>query len=192
MYRQTCPGFCFTFTVKIMQMTPNVQAAEDRSMGQSRPAQSKMANRDKELEEEIYDKVVDLTEYAKRQRWWNRLFGKNSGPVAEKYSVATQIAIGGVSGWCVGYLFQKVGKVAATSVGGGLLLLQIANHTGYIQVDWKRVEKDVNKAKKQLKKGTKQAGPELNTFVERSTEFVKKNIVVTSGFIGGFLLGLAS
>lgn len=26
---------------------------------------------------------------------------------------------------CVGYLFQKVGKVAATSVGGGLLLLQV-------------------------------------------------------------------
>lgn len=52
-----------------------------------------------EIEEEIYDKVVDLTEYAKRQRWWNRLFGKNSGPIAEKYSVATQIAIGGVSGW---------------------------------------------------------------------------------------------
>uniref|UniRef100_A0A3Q3WB71 FUN14 domain-containing protein 2 n=1 Tax=Mola mola TaxID=94237 RepID=A0A3Q3WB71_MOLML len=132
-------------------------------------------------EEEIYDKVVDLTEYAKRQRWWNRLFGKNCGPVAEKYSVGTQIAIGGLSGWCVGYLFQKVGKVAATSVGGGLLLLQIANNTGYIQVDWKRVEKDVNKAKKQLKKGTNQ-----------STQFVKQNIVITSGFIGGFLLGLAS
>lgn len=52
-----------------------------------------------DVEEEIYDKVVDLTEYAKRQRWWNSLFGKNSGPVAEKYSVATQIALGGVSGW---------------------------------------------------------------------------------------------
>ncbi|KAM6979162.1 FUN14 domain-containing protein 1 [Tautogolabrus adspersus] len=169
-----------------MQMTLNVQAAEDKRF--------KMANRDKakELEEEIYDKVVDLTEYAKQQRWWNRLFGKNSGPVAEKYSVATQIAIGGVSGWCAGYLFQKVGKVAATSVGGGLLLLQIANNSGYIQVDWKRVEKDVNKAKKQLKKGTNQAGPELNTFMEKTQVFVKKNIVVTSGFIGGFLLGLAS
>ncbi|XP_072253472.1 FUN14 domain-containing protein 1 [Leuresthes tenuis] len=169
-----------------MQMTADVQASEDS------PAHSKMANRDKELDEEIYDKVVDLTEYAKRQRWWNRLFGKNSGPVAEKYSVATQLAIGGVSGWCAGYLFQKVGKVAATSVGGGLLLLQIANNSGYIQVDWKRVEKDVNKAKKQLKKGTNQAAPELNTFFEKSTEFVKKNIVVTSGFVGGFLLGLAS
>nr|XP_020442618.1 FUN14 domain-containing protein 1-like [Monopterus albus] len=136
-----------------------------------------MADRNKELEDEIYDKVVDITEYAKRQRWWNRLFGQNSGPLAEKYSVATQLAIGGVSGWCAGYLFQKVGKVAAMSVGGGLLLLQIANNSGYIQVDWKRVEKDVNKAKKQLKKGTDQARPELKTFVEKSTEFVKKNVL---------------
>lgn len=45
--------------------------------------------------------------------------------------------------------------------------LQIANNTGYIQVDWKRVEKDVNKAKKQLKKNTDKAVPELNTFVEK-------------------------
>lgn len=44
---------------------------------------------------------------------------------------------------------------------------QIANNTGYIQVDWKRVEKDVNKAKKQLKKGANQAGPELNSFVDK-------------------------
>lgn len=29
------------------------------------------------------------------------------------------------------------------------------------------MEKDVNKAKKQLKQGTKKAGPELNTFVEK-------------------------
>uniref|UniRef100_A0A8C6TAS6 FUN14 domain-containing protein 2 n=1 Tax=Neogobius melanostomus TaxID=47308 RepID=A0A8C6TAS6_9GOBI len=151
-----------------------------------------MANSNKDLEDEIYDKVVDITEYAKRQRWWNRVFGKNSGPVAEKYSVATQIAIGGLSGWCTGYLFQKVGKVAATAVGGGLLMLQIANNSGYIQVDWKRVEKDVNKAKKQLKQGTNQASAELDTVFQKSTEFVKKNIVVTSSFVGGFLLGMAS
>ncbi|KAM9342555.1 FUN14 domain-containing protein 1 [Pholidichthys leucotaenia] len=151
-----------------------------------------MANRSKELEEEIYDKVVDLTEYAKRQPWYKRMFGKNSGPIAAKYSVATQVAIGGASGWCAGYLFQKVGKVAATAVGGGLLMLQIANNSGYIKVDWKRVEKDVNKAKKQLQKGTEQTVPELNTFFEKSSDFVKKNIVVTSSFIGGFLLGLAS
>ncbi|XP_046903816.1 FUN14 domain-containing protein 1 [Hypomesus transpacificus] len=150
-----------------------------------------MADREAENEEEVYE-VVDITEYARRQQWWGRLFGNNSGPMAEKYSVATQIAIGGVSGWCAGYVFQKVGKIAATAVGGGFLLLQIANNSGYVQVDWKRVEKDVNKAKKHLKKRADQAGPELNSFIEDSSEFVKKNVVVTSGFIGGFLLGLAS
>uniref|UniRef100_A0A673XE12 FUN14 domain containing 1 n=1 Tax=Salmo trutta TaxID=8032 RepID=A0A673XE12_SALTR len=142
--------------------------------------------------EDTYE-VVDLTQYARRQQWWGCLFGgNNSGPMAEKYSVATQIALGGVSGWCAGYLFQKVGKIAATAVGGGFLLLQIANHSGYVQVDWKRVEKDVNKAKRHLKKKADRAVPELNSFIDQSTEFVKTNIIVTSGFFGGFLLGLAS
>nr|XP_015218869.1 PREDICTED: FUN14 domain-containing protein 1 isoform X1 [Lepisosteus oculatus] len=136
--------------------------------------------------------VVDLSDYARRHQWWSRVFGQNSGPIAEKYSVATQIMMGGVTGWCAGYLFQRVGKIAATAVGGGFLLLQIANHSGYVQVDWKKVEKDVNKAKKHLKKKANKAAPEINSFIEESTEFVKKNIVLSSGFVGGFLLGLAS
>ena len=114
------------------------------------------------------------------------------GPMVEKYSVATQIVMGGVSGWCVGFLFQKVGKLAATAVGGGFLLLQIASHSGYVQIDWKRVEKDVNKAKRQIKKRANKAAPEINNIIEEATEFVKQNIVICSGFVGGFLLGLAS
>ena len=79
------------------------------------------------------------------------MFGRSSGPMVEKYSVATQIVMGGVTGWCVGFLFLKVGKLAETAVGGGFLLLQMASHTDYVQIDWKRVEKDVNKAKRQIK-----------------------------------------
>lgn len=120
------------------------------------------------------------------------MFGNNSGPIAEKYSVATQLMMGGVTGWCAGYLFQRVGKIAATAVGGGFLLLQIANHSGYVQVDWKKVEKDVNKAKKHLKKKANKAVPEINTFIEEATDFIKRNIVLSSGFVGGFFLGLAS
>ncbi|KAM6970758.1 FUN14 domain-containing protein 2 [Aplochiton taeniatus] len=145
-----------------------------------------------EKKDETFD-VMDLAEYAKKQRWWNRVFGKNnSGPIAEKYSVATQLAIGGVTGWCAGFLFQKVGKLAASAVGGGFFLLQIANHTGYIKVDWKRVEHDVNKAKKQLKLNTEKPTKEVRTKVDEVHTFVKKNIVLTGGFAGGFLLGLAS
>lgn len=43
--------------------------------------------------------MLDLTEYARRHHWWNRVFGRNSGPIVEKYSVATQIVMGGVTGW---------------------------------------------------------------------------------------------
>lgn len=46
------------------------------------------------------------------------------------------------------------------------LFSQIASHSGYVQVDWKRVEKDVNKAKKQLKKRANKAAPEINTLIE--------------------------
>lgn len=51
-----------------------------------------------ESEDELYE-VVDITEYARRHQWWSRVFGSNTGPIAEKYSVATQIMMGGVTGW---------------------------------------------------------------------------------------------
>ena len=54
------------------------------------------------------------------------------------------------------------------------------------------MEKDVNKAKRQIKKRANKAAPEINNIIEEATEFVKQNIVISSGFVGGFLLGLAS
>ncbi|CAO2613287.1 FUN14 domain-containing protein 2 [Lemmus lemmus] len=92
---------------------------------------------------------MDLTEFAKKQPWWRKLFGQETRSAGEKYSVATQLLIGGVTGWCTGFIFQKVGKLAATAVGGGFFLLQLVS-------------------------------------------FVKQNVLVTGGFFGGFLLGMAS
>ena len=51
-----------------------------------------------------------------------------------KAPVPKQLAVGGAAGWAAGYLTMKVGKMAATAVGGSLLLLQIAHHKGYIKV----------------------------------------------------------
>nr|XP_008119334.2 PREDICTED: FUN14 domain-containing protein 2 [Anolis carolinensis] len=141
------------------------------------------------------DEVLDLAEYTKRRPWWRKLFKPNSGSSAEKYSVASQLAIGGATGWCTGFIFQKVGKLAATAVGGGFFLLQVANHTGYIKVDWKMVERDVNKAKEQLKfrsSPNTELPPEVKTRVDEVIRFLKKNVILTGGFVGGFLLGLAS
>ncbi|KAJ8276769.1 hypothetical protein COCON_G00085210 [Conger conger] len=143
-----------------------------------------------ELRETSEEALSELTEYAKKQKWWKKVFGKDSGQ--DKSSVATQLVVGGITGWCAGYLFQKVGKLAAAAVGGGFILLQVANHTGYVTVDWKRVERDVNKAKRQLHLNTQRPPKEVRTKVEQAQMFVKKNMVLTGGFAGGFLLGLAS
>lgn len=43
--------------------------------------------------------------------------------------------------------------------------LQIAYNSGYIKVDWKRVEKDFDKAKEQLNQGPGEK--ELDTFVKK-------------------------
>lgn len=45
---------------------------------------------------------------------------------------------------------MKIGKVVATAVGGSLIILQIANHKGYINVNWAKVNKDLEKASKKL------------------------------------------
>ncbi|XP_032993601.1 FUN14 domain-containing protein 2-like [Lacerta agilis] len=141
------------------------------------------------------DDVLDLTKYTKNQPWWRKLFAPSSGSSAEKYNVATQLAIGGATGWCTGFIFQKVGKLAATAVGGGFFLLQLANHTGYIKVDWQMVERDVSKAKEQLKfrgSTTNQLTPGVKGQMDEVVSFLKKNVLLTGGFVGGFLLGMAS
>lgn len=55
---------------------------------------------DAESEDELYE-VVNITDYARRHQWWSRVFGNSTGPIAEKYSVASQIMMGGVTGWLV-------------------------------------------------------------------------------------------
>lgn len=68
-------------------------------------------------------------------------------------------------------------------------LIQIANHSGYVQVDWKKVEKDVNKAKKHLKKKANKAAPEINTFIEEvKVPVTKLALFFTLELISNYIL----
>ena len=49
-----------------------------------------------------------------------------------------------------GYLAMKIGKTVATAIGGSLILLQIASHKGYININWNKVNKDLEGASKKL------------------------------------------
>ena len=105
-----------------------------------------------------------------------------------KAPASKQLAVGAGTGWLVGYVTMKVGKAAATAVGGTLLLLQIAHHNGYIKVDWNKMTNDTtsiaDKVKDKLKLRSKSG-------FEKFQDFAKDNIYLAGGFTGGFFLGIA-
>lgn len=54
---------------------------------------------------------------------------------------------------------MKVGKAAALVVGGSIILLQIANHKGYIRVNWDRLNRQVDKITDKVEEKTSGQGP---------------------------------
>jgi len=104
-------------------------------------------------------------------------------------SVPRQMFIGGVSGWLTGFLAMKVGKVAATAIGGSIILFQVANHKGYINVNWNRLNRDVEKISKQIQA---EAGGKKKDLADKIRNVAKENSYAAVGFVGGFLIGLAS
>merc|ERR1719293_590296 len=100
-----------------------------------------------------------------------------------------QLAVGGVAGWAAGYVTMKAGKMAATAIGGSLLLLQIAHHKGYIKVDWNKMTNDSASMADRIKK---KLHIKSKSSFERFQEWSEKNIYLAGGFTGGFFLGIAS
>lgn len=97
------------------------------------PPSSRKSNKEEEEEEE--NGFINIDE---------GLIDKVLGDVG-KSSAAIQLIIGTISGWCTRFITMKIGKVAALTFGGGIILLQIANHQGYINVNWDKVYKQVDK-----------------------------------------------
>jgi len=83
---------------------------------------------------------------------------------------------------------MKVGKVAATAIGGGILLFQFANHKGYINVNWNRLNRDVEKISKKIQT---EAGGKKD-WADKIRNVANENSYTAVGFVGGFLIGLAS
>jgi len=100
-----------------------------------------------------------------------------------------QMAVGGMTGWLAGYTTMKLGKMAATAIGGTLLVLQIAHHKGYIKVNWDKMTNDSTSMADKLKK---KLHIKSKTGMQKFQDFASKNIYVAGGFTGGFFLGIAS
>ncbi|KAK3730171.1 hypothetical protein QZH41_016002 [Actinostola sp. cb2023] len=108
-----------------------------------------------------------------------------------------QIGIGGLSGWVLGTLCKRVGKMTLSAIGGGLLIIQIASRTGYIRINWNKVEKDMktvsHEVEKEVYKIAQGASNEnkVVSWSKRGYAYAQRNVAAGGGFAAGFLLGLA-
>lgn len=100
-----------------------------------------------------------------------------------------QAIIGSSSGWLTGFTLVKFGRYAGFSMGASILLIQLGHHYGYINIDWKNVNRDLKKAKAEVEKQASTHLPDLNARIQNG---IKDNAVTASTFLGGFLLGASS
>lgn len=51
-----------------------------------------------------------------------------------------------------GFISMKIGKVAAVGLGGSVILLHIASQKGYIDINWDKINKRVDKITDKIEK----------------------------------------
>lgn len=53
-----------------------------------------------------------------------------------------------------GFITMKIGKIAAVGLGGGVIMLHIASQKGYIDINWDKINKRVDKISDKIEKET--------------------------------------
>lgn len=70
---------------------------------------------------------------------------------------------------------MKVGKATAAAIGTGIFLLQIANHNGYIKINWDKVSQKAEKLSEKLDESTRR--PNLLEKVSELDKIISKILV---------------
>ncbi|MGQ9692456.1 MAG: FUN14 domain-containing protein [Thermaceae bacterium] len=92
-----------------------------------------------------------------------------------------QLTFGGLAGFATGYTLKKVGRLLAVGLGLLFTVLQLLAQAGYVQVDWTRIQKDVDPL-------LKDEG--LRSLWDRTLSLLTQNLPFGASFVAGFVLGL--
>lgn len=96
-------------------------------------------------------------------------------------------------GWFIGAFIRRIGRTTAVAVGGGLVIIQVASHSGYIQINWQRIHRDTEKAVRMVRAAEKQVSRNKSNAQQLAsavTREVSKNGVVASAFVVGILFAV--
>ncbi|CAH1737936.1 FUN14 domain-containing protein 1-like isoform X2 [Aphis gossypii] len=105
-----------------------------------------------------------------------------------KKSATRQLLFGSASGWATGFIMMKLGKAAAFTVGSGILALQLANSSGYININWDKLTRGVERVAERVEDSTSDKKQGL---LKKVRNIVETNSIMAAGFTGGFFLGVA-
>lgn len=83
---------------------------------------------------------------------------------------------------------MKIGKTAAFAMGGGIILLQIAQQKGYIVIDWEKIRRNAEKVTEKVE----ESSYNNHSWINQVRNFAFQNSCFAAGFLGGFLIGLAT
>lgn len=104
----------------------------------------------------------------------------------KKRSKMQQLTIGISIGLTAGWLVKKIGKMTALGLGGGLILLQLANDQGIICINWDRLEKNIEE-NLAISDST---GNIIDWTKSKFEHHSKMQSNFLMGTVGGFFLGL--
>ncbi|TDH66485.1 hypothetical protein CCR75_006242 [Bremia lactucae] len=96
-----------------------------------------------------------------------------------------QISWGFGMGACAGFALRKVSKLGAVAIGALFVLLQCASYSGYVHVDYQKMEHDVKKYLNRHKDETK----DYDSIFTSLMEVLEFNLPAGSGFAIGWIVG---
>ncbi|XP_060527940.1 FUN14 domain-containing protein 1B-like [Cylas formicarius] len=108
-----------------------------------------------------------------------------------KYCLSSQRIVGVSSGWMVGLLTMKIGRVALLAAGGALLLIQLGYDANYININWDKIYENEQRVNDSNEMDTG-ASESVVPLICKLIIFFKTNVPFSVSFLGGFLIGLAT
>jgi len=115
----------------------------------------------------------------------------------QRCSDTKKIVVGGTAfagGWFVGSTVRQIGKATAIFIGTGIIVMQVASHSGYICINWGRIRRDCDKAAhmfRNCERSISENNNHLHCLMRKARHEMMKNSVISSAFVIGVLLAVS-
>jgi len=115
----------------------------------------------------------------------------------QRCSDTKKIVVGGTAfagGWFVGSAVRQIGKATAIFMGTGIIVMQVASHSGYICINWGRIRRDCDKAAQMFRhceRSISENNNQMHCLVRKAKHEMMKNSVISSAFVIGVLLAVS-